>query len=310
MSASAFGELTVIADPRAGGGRVAGELPALERALARRDLPYTLHQAEAPGDAARFAREALVQGRRYLVAVGGDGTVQDVLNGMFEDGRPLAEEAILGVVAANSGCDIVKSFGLPGDTEGACDHLAGTNTYPFDVVKIACAGPDGERLVRYSHNLAEVGFGAAVARRAASLPAWAGRARLFLGFWVTLVATRLVEVEVEADRKSYQGPAWNVIVANAQFTSGGLRVSPRSFPGDGILDALVFGGPRSDAITMLPRIYRHGGHVPDPYIHEMRAKIRVAVNAERRLPIQADGEPLGMTPATFTILPQAISFKL
>jgi diacylglycerol kinase (ATP) len=306
---SAFGELTVIANPSAGGGGVRTQLPHLERELKERELAYTLHVAEARGDATKLAAGALHDGARFLVAVGGDGTVQQVVNGMFDaEGRPLVTDAVLGVVAAGSGCDLVRSFGLPGDTRGAVGHLVGTNTYELDVVKITCTDR-GERVTRYSHNLAEAGFGAAVLRRRAALPMWTGRARGLLAFWLTFARTRLAQVKVEADTKVYEGPAHNVIVANAQF-SGGLRLSPRSFPGDGILDALVFRGPRSDALTMLPRIYRHGDHVPDPHIHEMRAKIRVAVDADRPLPVEADGEVLGTTPATFQILPRALLLKL
>ncbi len=308
---SAFGELTVIADPSAGGGGVRAQLPGLEAALRDRELPYTLQVTDRGEEVTAAAAQALREGARYLVAVGGDRTVQQVVNGMFDgEGRPLADEPVLGVVAAGSGCDLVRSFGLPGDTVGAVGHLSGTNTYDFDVVKITTTGPGGERCVRYSHNLAEAGFGAAVQRRRASLPDWTGRAQSFLAFWLTLARTGLAQVAVEADTKLYEGPAYNVVVANAQFSGGGLRLSPRSFPGDGVLDALVFRGPRSDAVTMLPRIYRHGDHVPDPHIKELRAKIRVAVRADRPLPVVADGEPLGTTPATFQIVPRALRLKL
>lgn len=308
---SAFGDLTVIANPGGSDCGVRAQLPDLEAALRDRGLPYTLHVAECAEETTALAARALREGGRYLVAVGGDGTVQQVLNGMFDrEGRPLAEDPVLGVVAAGSGCDLVRSFGLPGDTVGAVGHLTGSNTYDFDVVKITATGPGGERVVRYSHNLAEAGFGAAVLRRQSGLPDWTGRARGFLAFWLTFARTRLAQVTVEADTKVYEGPAYNVVVANAQFTGGGLRLSPRSFPGDGILDALVFRGPRSDAVTMLPRIYRHGDHVPDPHIKEMRAKIRVAVRADRPLPVEADGELLGTTPAIFQIVPRALRLKL
>ncbi len=307
---SSFGTLTVIANPKAGGGGVRAQLPELERALQDRDLPYRLHIAEDRGDATSFAAAALRGGARFLVAVGGDGTVQQVVNGMFDaDGRPFVSDAVLGVVPAGSGCDLVRSFGLPGDTRDAVGHLGGANTYAFDVVKITYMD-QGRRTTRYSHNLAEAGFGGALLRRHAALPGWTGRARSLLAFWLTLALTRLAQVRVEADMKLYEGPAYNVIVANAQFSGGGLRLSPRSFPGDGVLDALIFRGPRSDALTMLPRIYRHGDHVPDPHIHEMRAKIRIAVDADRPLPIEADGEVLGTTPATFQILPRALLLKL
>ena len=100
------------------------------------------------------------------------------------------------------------------------------------------------------------------------------------------------------------------MVANAQFTDGGIRLSPRSFPGDGVLDALVFTGPRSGAYTQLPRLFRHGDHVPDPTIKELKARIRFEVRAERPLPILVDGVPLGITPATFQIVPRSILLKL
>ena len=308
---SAFGDLTVIVNPNAAGGGVGAQLPALEAALHDRDLPSTLHVTGGPEEATAIAARALREGGRYLVAVGGDGTIQQVLNGMFDDeGRILGTDPVLGVVAAGSACDLVRSFGLPADTRSAVGHLTGDTTYDFDVVRIITTGPAGERMTRYSHNLAEAGFGAAVLRRQARLPAWTGRARGFLAFWLTLASTRLAEITVEADTKRYEGPAYNVVVANAQFGAGGLRLSPRSFPGDGVLDALVFRGPRSDAVTMLPRIYRHGDHIPDPHIREMRAKIRVAVDADRPLPIEADGELLGTTPATFQIVPRALRLKL
>src|SRR4029450_8464192 len=95
--------------------RVGAEIPELERTLQARGLPYDLRRTDGPGDATRFARDALRDGGRFVVAVGGDGTVHEVVNGMIEDGAPLVPDAVLGVVAAGSGCDMVRTFGLPGD---------------------------------------------------------------------------------------------------------------------------------------------------------------------------------------------------
>ena len=310
VTKSPFGPLAVIANPHAGAGRVGRELTAVERELTAIGLEYSLAVTAGPGHATRLATAAMDEGVRYLVAVGGDGTVQEVVNGMFRDGRPIIDEPVLGVVPAHSGCDLVRSFGLPGDVDAACGHLAGENTYPFDVMKVAYTDTGGERRIRYSVNLAEIGFGAAVIRRTARMPAWLGRMRSFLAFWSTYTRTRVRDVRIEADRSTYEGPAFNVIVGNAQFASGGLRLSPRSFPGDGVLDVLVFEGPRSDAYTLLPRIFRHGDHIPDPRIREMRARIRMAIEAERPLPIVADGELLGTTPASFQIVPRSILLKL
>jgi diacylglycerol kinase family enzyme len=310
MNGSAFGDLAVIVNPNAGRGIVGDHVPELREALAAHGLPYELRVVGTAREAEGAAREALRSGGRFVVAVGGDGTVQAVLNGFFENGQPIVEELVLGVVGAGSGCDLLRTFGLPPGTSDAVGHLTGENVYPFDVVRAAVTGPDGERVTTYVHNLAEIGLGASVARRRRSLPAWTGRARDFLGFWLALARSRPTRVRVEADTRSFEGEAFNVVIGNAQFTNGGLRLSPRSFPGDGVLDVLVFTGPRSDALTMLPRIFRHGDHVPDPHVRELRAKIRVAVEADRPLAIVADGNDLGSTPASFQILPRRILLKL
>jgi diacylglycerol kinase (ATP) len=306
---SPFGALAVIANPHAGQGRVAKEIPTLRQSLEANALEYTLFTTSRPGDATRLAAAALAEGSRFLVAVGGDGTVQEVVNGMFRDGRTIVEQPVLGVVAANSGCDLVRSFGLPGDTRSACDHLRGDVTYGFDLMRITCMS-GGDRITRYAHNLAEAGFGGAVAQRMAGMPDRLGNARRFLAFWRAYARTRVRPVTVKADRGAYEGPAFNVVVANGQFTAEGLRLSPRSFPGDGVIDALVFHGPRSNAYTMLPRMFRHGDHVPDASIAELRARVRITVDADRPLPIVADGEVIGTTPATFQVVPQQILVKL
>jgi diacylglycerol kinase (ATP) len=233
-----------------------------------------------------------------------------VVNGMFEDGRPRVQDAVLGVVPAGTGSDLVMSFGLPDDTARACEHLTGDNTYPFDLMKITCDGPKGSRVTRYATNIAEAGMGGEVARHAAVDGTPVSNLRRFTAFWRAFARSKPRRVTVDVDTKSWEGRAFNVIVGNGQFTSGGLRMSPRSFPGDGVLDALVFTGPRSDAYRMLPRIYRHGDHIPDPHIKELRAKIRIAVDGARRLPVVADGAALGFTPATFQVVPHQILFKL
>jgi YegS/Rv2252/BmrU family lipid kinase len=306
---SAFGPLTVIVNPHAGKRRVGEEIPELQRTLNARGLPYELRRTQGPGDAARFAREALDRGGRFLVAVGGDGTVHEVVNGMMDRGGPVVPDAVLGVVAAGSGCDLVRTFGLPGDVTRSCQHLLGENTYPLDVGKLTYTDHDGTRATRYFPNVAEAGLGAAVAARAERLPRWFGQGKYFAAFWLTLPRFRLAQVTVHADRRTYEGPALMIIVCNCQYYGGGMKISPRSYPGDGVLDVLLFTGPKSDAFTLLPKVYR-GEHVPHDHIKEFRVKTELTIEADRPLPLEADGEILGFTPATFEVVPQAIRMKL
>lgn len=307
---SPFGALAVIVDPTAGEGRVAAEVGAVERALAHRGLEHRIQVAEAPGDVSRLATAALDEGYRYLAAVGDDGTVQDVVNGMFRDGKTIVDSPVLAVMAAGSGCDLVRSFGLPGDVDGASSHLMGENTYELDVMKIRARGRNGATEVRYAHNVAEVGLHASATAKAAGFPRWMGNGRRFVGFWAAYAGTRRAVLDVVVDGRPQQHRAWSVIVGNGQFADGGLRLSPRSFPGDGVLDALLFTGPKSDAYRLLPRIFRHGDHVPDPGIKELRARVALRIDGPRPLPVVADGSVLGTTPVTFQVVPRQILLKL
>jgi YegS/Rv2252/BmrU family lipid kinase len=305
--ASPFGELAVIANPRAGRGRVGKELPELERQLLARRLAHRIQETEGPGHASELAREALGGGIRFVVAVGGDGTVQEVVNGMLEDDRPVVEDAVLGVVAAGSGSDFVRTFGLPGDAARAVRHLEGDRLYRIDVIRAEYRDGDATRM-RYVPNIAEVGLGAEVVRRAERLPRRLGRSRYFWSFWMSVGRYRPGPITVRVDRKSFEGVANNVVVANCQFYGGGMKISPRSYPGDGLIDVQISTGPKAEAFTLIPKIYR-GEHVPHPHIKELRGR-EVQVEADRPLPVEGDGEVLGTTPATFTVLPEVLALKI
>jgi diacylglycerol kinase (ATP) len=304
---SPFGDLVVIANPRSGRGRVGKELPELERQLISKRLGYRIAETEGPGHASEIAREALRGGERFVVAVGGDGTVHEVVNGMIENDRPVAEGAVLGVVAAGSGCDFVRTFGLPQDVPKAVRHLEGDRLYPIDIARVDYT-QDGRTVTRYVPNIAEAGLGGACVARAERLPRWLGRSRYFWAFWLSVRKYKASNITLRADRKLFEGRANNVVVANGQFYGGGMKISPRSYPGDGILDVQISTGPKSQAFTMIPKIYR-GEHVPHPDIKELRGKT-ITVESERPLPMEADGEVLGTTPATFTVLPEVISLKI
>lgn len=280
------------------------------KALDARGLQHEVLVADDLLDAERLASAAIDAGRRFVVAVGGDAMVQAVLNGLFRDGETIVTDPVLGVIGAGSGNDLLRCFGLPDDIDGCVHHLGGDQLYPLDVVRIAVTDESGRQRTRYAANIAEVGMGAAAVRAAARLPAWVGpNARRFAGFWLGYARSRRPTVTVEADKSHFEGRAWNVVVGNGQFT-GGLRLSPRSFPGDRVVEALVFCGPKSQAYTQLPGLFRHGDHVPHPDIRELKARRRITVEADRPMPVVADGQVLGQTPATFEILPHRVLLKL
>ena len=307
---SPFGPLVVIANPRAGRGRVEAALPQVENVLRDQGLGYRIVRTTHPGHATQAARDALRNGERYLVAAGGDGTVHEVVNGMISGGRPIAPDAVLGVVAAGSGCDFVRSFGLPGDAAQAARHLAGDRVRPIDVGTVTATVTSGgdATTTRYFVNIAEAGLGGAVVARAARLGRFLGVTRYASGFWLTLPRFRPATVRIDADGQAFAWRAFDVVVANCRFYGGGMQISPKSDPGDCLLDVLVMTGPKSDAFTTLPKVYS-GTHLPHRNIAELRAG-RVQVDTDRPFLVEADGETLGTTPASFGIIPGVIRLKV
>jgi YegS/Rv2252/BmrU family lipid kinase len=324
---SPFGPLVVIANPRSGRWKARAHLAGIERILTDAGLSYRIVRTTHPGHATEAARDALDRGERYLVAVGGDGTVHEVLNGMIAGDRPVAEDAVLGVVSAGSGCDFARSFGLPGDAVEAARHLAGDDVRLIDVGKVTFrpgpapgpgpgprpsrgsgSGSGSAEVTRYFANIAEAGLGGAVVSRTRRLPGFLGGAKYFCGFWLTLPGFGPRTVRLDADGQEFAGRAFNVVVANCRFYGGGMQISPKSDPCDGALEVLVMTGPKSDAFTTLPKVYR-GTHLPHRNIAELRAT-RVRIEADPALEIEADGEILGTTPATFEVIPRAIRVKV
>jgi diacylglycerol kinase (ATP) len=304
---SPFGRLVIIANPSSGRGRSEAKLREIESMLRDWGLDYRIVRTAGPGHAAEAAAEALRDGDRFLVAAGGDGTVHEVVNGMLAGGRPIAADAVLGVLATGSGCDFVKSFGIPGDAVRAARRLTGDAVRTIDVGKVTFAD-GGATTVRYFANIAEAGLGGSVVARASRLSGVFAPTRYFFGFWLTLPRFRPATVRLDADGQAFEWVAQNVVVANCRFYGGGMQISPNSQPDDGRLDVLVMTGPKSDAYTTLPKVYR-GTHLPHRNIAEMRVS-RVTVEADAPYPIEADGEMLGTTPATFEVIPAALRLKV
>jgi YegS/Rv2252/BmrU family lipid kinase len=239
--------------------------------------------------------------------MGGDGTIHEVVNGMIEDDKALDPEAVLGIVSAGTGSDFIRTFGLPSSPVHAVGHLDGDGAFPIDIGKITFVR-DGETVIRYFPNIAEAGLGGAVCARAQRLPRFLGPMVYFVAFWMTIVRHRAVDVVVDLVDRKYEGPMNNLIVANGQFFGGGMRIAPKSAPTDGLLDIQIEHARKKEAIAILPKVYK-GEHLPHPDIEEAK-RVRASITSEVPLMVEADGEVLGTTPATFEILPEILRLKV
>lgn len=303
---SPFGPLTLVVNPLAGRGKVSRAIPEMIDHLEQRGLEYELRETDGPGHATEITRGALLEGKRFVVAVGGDGTIHEVVNGMLKDDRPIIEEPVLGVVAAGTGCDFIKTFGVPAMTPHAVSHLDGDNAFPIDLGKLTFQH-EGREVTRYFANIAEVGIGAEVVARAERLPRFLGPTVYFFAFWLTLRAHKRAQVRVDLVDRTYEGPMNNLVVANGQFFGGGMKIAPKAAPTDGLLDVQIEYARKREAIAIVPKVYK-GEHVPHPDIKEAK-RVKLSITSDRPLLIEADGEVLGHTPASFEVLPDVILFK-
>jgi diacylglycerol kinase (ATP) len=304
---SVFGPMVLICNVRSGRGGVGKALPAIAAELNRRGLDYEIRETTHAGHATEIARDVVTAGGRFVVAVGGDGTVHEVVNGMIAEDKPIQPEAVMGVVAAGTGCDFIKTFGLPASPADAVRHLDGDASFAIDIGKITYH-KDGVETIRYFANIAEVGIGAAVVARAERLPRWLGPTVYLLAFWMTMRKHRPANVKVDLVDRVYEGRMNNLVVANCQFFGGGMKIAPKAAPTDALLDIQIEHARKKDAIAMMPKVFK-GEHLPHPAIEEAK-RVRCSITSDTTLLIEADGEVLGHTPATFEVLPELVRLKV
>ena len=295
------GPIAFVVNGRAGrGGK--SHLEQLPELLAAMDIDHRIFATTGPGDAIRLAREAAAQGFETVVAVGGDGTVNEVANGLMAAGSDAKDRPRLGVVAAGSGCDFARSFDLPKRFDGTLRGVVGS-TVPLDVGRIECRR-GGEATPRHFVNIAEAGMAAATAKLAMRLPRWVGRSRYLIAFWPTLLTYRPTEMTVTVGNESFSGSAKNVLVANCRYFGGGMHISPHSRPDDGVFEVQANIGPKRQAVTLIPSIYR-GAHLPDERIIQFSGT-EITIDSSTPVPVEADGEPLGTTPVVISVVRHAL----
>jgi diacylglycerol kinase (ATP) len=304
---SPFGPMVLICNPEAGGGKARKALPEVRSHLEARELEYDIWFTKRKGHGVELTREALATGCRFVVAVGGDGTIHEVVNGLIRDDRPASPDAVMGVVAAGTGADFIRTFGIPSMAGHAVAHLDGGDSFPIDVGKVTYAD-NGSTVTRYFANVSEVGLGAEVVARAERLPRWLGPTLYVVAFWLALRKHRSADVSVDLVDRKYDGPMNNLVVANGQFFGGGMKIAPRAAPTDGVFDIQIEHAKKREEIAVMPKVYR-GEHVPHPDIFEAK-RVRASIDSSRPLPIEADGELLGHTPATFEVLRDLIRLKV
>ena len=297
----------VIVNPTASGGRVGRQWPTWAQALRARGLEFKAEYSREAGHATTLARDAVADGYRYVIAVGGDGTVNEVVNGLFASGRT-PKDLVLGILPGGTGSDFVRTLGIPRNTEEATPILAGHESRPVDVGVIQCMH-GGEPIQRYFVNVAGVGFDGEVSTRVNRVSKRIrGTIPYLSSLLVTLLSYRNKDVTICFDGSEIAGKYNSVIICNGQYFGGGMWIGPRALADDGAFDVVTLGNlNRIELLLNLPRIY-NGTHLTHPKVATFRAH-DVEVRAGQKMFIQAEGELIGEAPATFRLLPAALNIR-
>ena len=261
--------------------------------------------SERQGHLGTLARDAALGGASLLVVVGGDGSVNEVANGIHD-----LPDVEIAVIARGTGWDFVRTYGIPHALDGAIDVALTGTARTIDLGRVRYRAWDGTEAESYFANVASAGMSGAIAKRA-------NETTKVLGGKVSYLAATLAvfsrwqnsEVRLSVDDEIRGGRMHDVVVANGRSFGGGMKICPEAEPDDGLFDVLTIGDlTKRDLLTTLPKTF-WGKHLPHPKAELLRGST-VTVDADVPLPIELDGEQPGTTPTRFEIAPGALRVRV
>jgi len=260
--------------------------------------------SERPGHLADLAREAADAGAERLVVVGGDGSVNEVANGVAQ------RDVEIAVIARGTGWDFARSQGIPRGIDDAVDVALNGTTREIDLGRVHYHSWAGTDETGWFANVASVGMSGAIAQRAnETSKALGGKVSYYWATLAVFVRWQTGEMRLTIDDETRTGRMIDVMVANGRYLGGGMMMCPQAEPDDGLFDVLLIGDvTRRDLLFTLPKSYR-GKHLPHPRLELLRGRV-VTVDADEPLPVELDGEQPGTTPVRFEVVPRALRVRV
>jgi len=295
-----------LVNPASANGSTGRRWPELARRAAAAGLEGATLFSERQGHLAELAREAALDGAELLVVVGGDGSVNEVVNGLAGLGRQPA----VAVVPRGTGWDFSRTFGIPRKIDDAVQIALQGDVRTIDLGRASYRAWDGSDATAWFANVASAGMSGAIAKRAnETTKALGGKASYLWATFAVFSGWEATEIAVAVDGERRAGPMFDVVIANGRFFGGGLEICPEAEPDDGLFDVLTIGDvTKRDLVQTMPRMYR-GTHLPHPKAELLRGS-SVTVTSETPLPIELDGEQPGTTPVTFEVAAGALRLRV
>ena len=304
----------LVVNPKSASGETGRRWPEIHAEVLRTVGEAGHAFTERPMHAAELTATALREGYRRIVAIGGDGTVNEVVNGFFRHPGGVPPDSRLALIPRGTGGDFRRTFGLEGGVREACSRLSvgreGERVRPLDVGRVRYTTPDGGNGERYFVNVASFGVSGRVDKAVnASSKVLGGKASFFLASVKTLLGWRDQRVRVRVDGGAEEAlEITTLAVANAQYFGGGMRVAPDADPSDGLLDVTVWSGYGLSDFAFKARSIYDGSHVRWKGTRIFRCK-GLEASSEEEVLLDVDGEQPGRLPARFEVLPGALRLQ-
>lgn len=303
-------ELLVIVNPAAAGGRTRDDWPGIAAEIRRHAGPFEVAFTSAPGDAARIAEQESAAGRPLVAALGGDGTISEVADGILRGGGG----STLGLLPRGTGGDFRRTLGVSNRLADAARVLRTGRTRRIDAGAVRYTDHGGGEGFRHFVNVASFGMGGEVAGRAnSSSKRLGGKVAFAMATLGTALAFEAPRVLLSVDGGAPLPAAIsNVCVANARYFGGGMKIAPEARLDDGLFDLVVIGElALPELVASAPRLYA-GTHLGHRKVASRRARTLEAhaEDEDRRVALEIDGETPGTLPARFEILPAALSIRV
>lgn len=297
----------LIVNPAAGAGRSGRRWPQIRALLKDIGLHFDYALTEAPGHAIELARDAARNGHEMIVSVGGDGTLNEVVNGLYLAGA--TGHMTVGIIGTGTGSDYIRTVGVPRSFRDACRSLLSPKRLTVDAGVVEYVR-NNQTLRRLFVNFAGLGFDSEVVKATGQrFKKLGARPAYLLGLLTTFLSYRNREMTITLDGVSDRRKVCTVVVSNGRYGGGGMLVAPNADATDGLLDVMTVNDiSKPDLLWSLPRIYR-GTHLTHPKVLAERAR-EIEIRPAQPVSLQADGELLGEGPARFRVLPAAVTLAV
>jgi YegS/Rv2252/BmrU family lipid kinase len=304
---NSYNEWLVIVNPNAGTRKGQKDWKEIASHLGRVNLKFDAFFTKGIGDATRIAKEKIEAGYRKIVVVGGDGTLNEVVNGIFLQKAAATTDIVLGIIPIGTGNDWGRMYGIPSDYKKAAEVISTLHTTIQDAGVAKYSNGDHE-ITRYFINAAGMGFDAEVVRKT-NIDKAHGKGG-FLIYLKNLIASLIgyhaQNVVVDVDGQQRKGSIFSLSVGICKFTGGGMMQAPDAMPNDGLLDITIIRSiSRLEVLRNIPRLF-NGTIGKNPKVELLQGKA-VNVYGESKIYLEADGETLGHSPLHFSIIPLSVN---